>query len=528
MFGMFRATVVASLLLGSLVSADDLIGKNGRAVVKGVMVVEETADRVYYQDKSLKRRAFPRSVVARVRKAPTDVHAYLEQFAAAKDADAVMALAVWAEKRRFKKPVIRSLHKRALELDQNHEAANLALGRVKHEGEWMTPAERETRKEAGEEAAMRAKGLVRYKDQWVPAEDKEKLERGLKKHKGRWMTEAEIKEAQGFVKFEGGWVKKADIEVEKLMGDARKDTGLGSRLQLHQTEHYAVMGDLPPAQMQKLGVTMQRLLAEFLRVFPDGSPENLVPGKYRLFAFRKSGPYQRLTRARFKRLKASGNWSAAYIKQEEHRMRRRLRETSYWVVTPSVMSAHVQMPDPFEGLRAHSVHFGANVLLTRYQRLRFPTWWLNEGIAYYFEKKVTGTIQTFSVDTGSGGKYADAGPIDETKKNPWIDAAKWNSLLTSVVRGNRDTKLSRLKSKNLYQKKNRLTIQDIAKAHSIVEFLIRDDKKKFAAFCKDAKTGEGSTPIEREVNAALKHYKSYDEIDKRWRQYALNGFRVSR
>jgi len=521
------SSVCALLLLAASVSADDLVGANGRAIVSGVMVVGKEGNKYYYKDKSLKRRAFPASVVARVRKEKTDVHVYFEKEAAAKDAEAVMALAAWAEEKRFKDRVLEALYERAVGLDPGHEAANRALGRVRHEGEWMTPAERDARKAAAEEAAMRAKGLVQWKGKWVTPEDKEKLEQGLRKYEGRWMTEAEIKQAQGFVKYKGRWIKKADLEVERLMGDARRDTGLGARLKLHQTPNYAVMGDLPVAQLQKLGGTMERLLGEFVRVFPDASPDKLLEGKHRLFVFRKSRPYQRMTRARFLRVKKKGSHSEGYLQQEERRMKLRLRETSYWVVTPQVMSAHVQMPDPFESMRAHCVHFGANVLATRYERLRFPTWWLNEGLAYYFEKKVTGAIQTFSVDTGMGGKYADAGPLDETKKNPWIDAARWNALLTGIVRGNRDTPLNRIKSKDLYDRKNRLTIQDVAKAHSVVSYLILEDREKFAAFVRDAKNGSG-TPVEREVNAMIKHYGSYDKVDKAWRRFALNGFRMVR
>ena len=45
-------------------------------------------------------------------------------------------------------------------------------------------------------------------------------------------------------------------------------------------------------------------------------------------------------------------------------------------------------------------------------------------------------------------------------------------------------------------------------------------------------TGKGGDPhrnmsdVEAETAAAIKHYKSYREIDKRWKNYALNGFRL--
>jgi len=84
-----------------------------------------------------------------------------------------------------------------------------------------------------------------------------------------------------------------------------------------------------------------------------------------------------------------------------------------------------------------------------------------------------------------------------------------------------------MKGKNLYEADNRLSVQDVAKAHSVVTFLILDDPKKFAAFFRDAKTGSGNE-VEREVAAVIKHYGSYGKIEERWKAYALNGYRIAR
>ena len=521
---MYRLVILA--FLPGLALADDIYSKQGgRVFARDVMVIAE-GEKVVYVDKSLKRRSFPAKMIGRVEKKRCVVHEFVEKQEAAKDATAVAALAVWAVDRKFHKDVIRSLYERALNLDKNNEAANQALGRVQYEGEWMSPAERDARAADDEAAAKRAQGLVKWKDQWVTPEDKEKLDQGLRKYKGRWMTEDEIKESQGLVKYKGKWVKKDDLAVAQLLGPARKDTGLGNQLQLKQSPNYAIMGDLPPDQLAILSKTMERLYMEWVRVFPDAKGSDILDGKHRVYVFRKSRPYRKLVRARFQRLKLEGGVSARFLKHEEARMKMRLRETSFWDVQPVVVSGHVQMPDPFEGLRAHCVHFGANTLATRYTRLRFPTWWMNEGLAYYFEKKVTGSIQTFSADVG-GTKYADQGPGSDNQPSPWLDATRWHSLILGLVRGNRDTKLDRMKGKNLYEKKNRLSVPELAKGYTVVTFLIRDDAKKFAAFYRDAKNGDGNE-VERETSAVIKHYGSYREIDKRWREFALAGFKIVR
>ena len=522
-----RRALPVLLLCVAVAGADDIYGKEGsKPFASDVKIVSE-GEKIVYVDKSLKERSFAKDMVGRIEKRRCDVHECLERLEAAEDGAALVAVAQWAEERKFTKAAVESIYERALGEDPRNEAANVALGRVLYKDEWMTPAQKAEREKLDEEADMAAKGLVRFEDQWVTPEDKQKLEQGLRKHDGRWMTPDEIKESEGFVKHEGKWVKKAELEALKILGPARKDTGLGEQLVVAQTERFLVLGDLPEDQMKDLGASMERLYAEWKRVFPDTDEKLLFGGtKYTLYAFKKSPPYQALVRALFDRLKEEKGHSDAWIKREEERMRSKLRVTSFWDVLPGPHSAHVQMPDPFEGLRSHAAHFASNALATRHARLAFPTWWLNEGLGYYFEKQITGAIQTFSTDVGVA-KYAEQ-PAPDAKGDPWLDAAQWNNLVLQLVRTGRDPQLDKIKGKNLYEAENRLSVQDLAKAHSVVTFLILDDPKKFAAFFKDAKAGGSGGDVEREVAAVIKHYGSYGKIEERWKAYALNGYRLAR
>ena len=149
-------------------------------------------------------------------------------------------------------------------------------------------------------------------------------------------------------------------------------------------------------------------------------------------------------------------------------------------------------------------------------------------MAYYLEKRVTGTIQTFNADVGGEGKYADLGPIENNKANPWLDGSKWPELLSTLVQGGRDPLLDKFKGKTLWGSKNRLTARELAKSWSLVTYMIESDKKKFAAFFEDCKTGPGETDVEREVGAMLKHYGSHRKLEQKWRSYARNGFRLAR
>lgn len=516
------------LLLASVAAADDVLFTSGQTE-SDVKVIEQTAAQVVYVGRNLKPVKMPAAVVRAVTRKRSTIHEYDDRLAAAKDGAGMGALAEWARERKFAKGVVEELWRRTLELDANHEAANLALGRVLHDGAWMTPEERDRRVREGEEAAQRAKGLVPHEGRWVTPEERANLEKGLVLHEGRWMTPDEAKLAQGLVKLpDGRWVRKEDQQIEELLGGARAATGLGEALLLKQTPHYAILGDLAENELVIVAATMDKLFDEWTRLVPDDREANLLPGKHRLYCFKRSPPYQKLVRYLHAEGKRTENWSQAFAQQEEARMKMRLGVTSFWITQPQILSAHVQMPDPFEGLRAHCVHFGANILATRSRNpLRFPTWWLLEGIAYHFEQRVTGTIQTYNAGVGGGG-YADAGPVESAKQNPWLDASRWPQLLLGLVQSNRDTPLETLKGRDLFSEKNQLTTEDLVKAHSVVTFLIEDDARKFAQFFHDAKCGPGSTPVERETAAAIRHYGGYEKIEAAWRRYALNNFRIVR
>ncbi|MHC4953011.1 MAG: hypothetical protein ACYTGZ_03915 [Planctomycetota bacterium] len=543
---MLRVTLPL-VLLALPAAADTLYLKtNGKPVAKDILVVEETDDKYVYLDKSLKRRSYSKSMIGSMTRERTDIHEYKERFEALKGGSEAVELALWAKKKKFGKNVIADTYEKAVELDPANTAAHEALGHVQYKGEWMTPAEREKRIEADEAEAMRAKGLVLHEGEWVTPEDKANLEKGLRKFEGKWLTPDQIKEAQGFVKFGGKWVKKDQLELQKLLGPARRATGLGDRLQLRQTDHYAILGDLPPAQLEILGKQMEKLHAEWLRMFPTArTNRDLLPGKQRVYVFKKARPYQKLCKWVYDQYEKSGSYSKLRMKQEKVRMKMRQRETSFWEIQfqrvneagkeyggaqpDEVMSAHVQMPDPFEAMKAHCIHFGANILATRHDGVRFPTWWLNESLAYYFEIKLTGSAQTFSLSVGGGGgDYAKNVPVLEGQKNPWLDSANWQAKLLTMAREGRDPKLERFKGKGLFDSKNRLTAKDLAKGWSVVTYLSLDNAKKFAAFVHDAKTGPGSDAVEREVSAVIKHYGSYRKIEEGWRKYALNNYRIPR
>ena len=301
---MIRSILLFAFVCGASL-ADDIYAKQGTSpMAKDVIVLEQTSDKIHYLDKRLKKRALSMAMVGRVERKRCVLHEYKDKEGAAKTADEFMALAAWAKSRKFHKDVLRLTHERALAVDPNHEGANLALGRVRYKGEWMTPVQRTERMGQDADAEKRAKGLVEYRGEWITREDKARLERGLVKYKGAWMTQDQMKREMGYVKHDGKWVRKDDLAVLQLVGPARKATGLGDRLKLVQTTHCVVMGDLPPENLKQLADSMERLLAEWYRLWPKAKDTDLVAGKYRLYVFKKNRPYQKLVKAEYAKLKA--------------------------------------------------------------------------------------------------------------------------------------------------------------------------------------------------------------------------------
>lgn len=148
-----------------------------------------------------------------------DAKAELEKKLAAidkKDANALFGVALWAEQNNLKTDSKRLLRD-VIKINPDHAEARSLLGYEKFGEKWLTKREIEREKAKAEEAAMAAKGLKKWKDQWVPAEDYEKLEKGLVKYEGadgvKWVSpEQKERLEKGMQLVDGVWLSKEDME----------------------------------------------------------------------------------------------------------------------------------------------------------------------------------------------------------------------------------------------------------------------------------------------------------------------------
>jgi len=137
----------------------------------------------------------------------------------AKDATQLFQLAQWADTNNLKTDSKRLL-RQVIKLDTDHAEARALLGYEKYEGKWLTKREIDREKAKSEEAEKAKLGLKKWKGEWVPAEDYERLEKGLVPHTvdgvKKWMTPVEKERLEkGMTLFNGVWVTPEELEHMK-------------------------------------------------------------------------------------------------------------------------------------------------------------------------------------------------------------------------------------------------------------------------------------------------------------------------
>src|SRR5262249_46950755 len=213
------------LVASAALARADVVELEGGGRLEGKIVAED-ADSITLEA-SFGRQVIRRDRITKIERGPTAKEELATREAALKPgaADQWWELAEFARTHNMKKDRERLLDK-VLAADPLHEAANLAKGRVKHEGRWMTPAERDQALKSAEDATMRAKGLVPFGDKWVTPDEKAHLEQGLVRVGNKWMTEEQAKAAQGLAKVGDRWLPADEAEAVGRAEGFAKETGL--------------------------------------------------------------------------------------------------------------------------------------------------------------------------------------------------------------------------------------------------------------------------------------------------------------
>jgi hypothetical protein len=465
-------------------------------------VVEDGAERVVIETTFDGRKELPRATVKRV---DTSVPPLREQLdyrtKSATDAKSLLDAAAWAKSKGFKDEVV-ALHERVIALEPENARARKALGHVKVGGKWMTPKEKEAAEAASREAEMKAKGLVFHDGRWMPPEEKDALERGLRKDGDAWVTEDEWHRRRGERKVGGQWVRVG--EAEGRARAAALSRAIGTPLQAMWGPHLDVFHEIPAADAKIVLEAAEKAFLLLADLLAPG-PEPLHDLRVQILLFDKATPY-----ANFVEHFAKEQGIAA-IKGQENWSRMAARQKSFWWPDPVATTAQYAFPNPVKNLASGVVHNLATILVTKHRfNYRFASPWLQEGLAYWTEAGALGYSDTYTI--GRGGE-------DPGDPAPWQDAKRWRLALKGAVSAGRDPAVPRLADA---QSIEAFGLVELVKAWSVVDLLVRLDRKKFKAFVDGTKTR--GTPEEDALKAAYGF--DYRGLENRWRQFVEAGFQT--
>ncbi|MFH1421308.1 MAG: DUF1570 domain-containing protein [Planctomycetota bacterium] len=175
---LFLLIILLVIAASSVSLAETIYMKNGRKI-EG-QVIKETMDKLIVKTK-FGEVELDKMEIDRIDREKSPVELYEEKAKKCGTADEHYKLAVWCKENSLEREMNKEFEK-VIELSPDHENARKELGYQKHEGKWLT-----------EDEIMESKGLIKWQGTWIPEEEYQNM---LKK---------KIKDAQSKLKkeFEG-------------------------------------------------------------------------------------------------------------------------------------------------------------------------------------------------------------------------------------------------------------------------------------------------------------------------------------
>lgn len=429
----------------------------------------------------------------------------LEQ--AGKDVAALTDLAAWAKAKGFGKEVD-VVWEKVVDADPKNVKAHKALGHVLVGAAWMTPEQKAAAEKAAEEAALRAKGLVPYQGRWVTPEEKEALEKGLMKDGDEWVSEDEWHRRRSETKVDGKWIRVGEEQGKARAAALSK--ALSVTLVPLWGPHVDVYHELKPEDGQAVLAAAEKAWDAFASIVKPGEKDGLLGLRVEVACFEKAPAY-----ARYSQKFADEN-EVAKINGLENWATQAGRQRGWWWPHPTAATGQYFFPNTLKALQSGVAHNLVAVWLTRWRfNWQFSRSWLREGLAYAVEMRAIGYSQSYTV--GKGGA-AGADPAT------WQDSAKWKDSLKALVAASQDTPAGRLLP--IKDEQNQLTLPDLVKCWSLVDFLAKRDPAKFRTFLAATKIRAKATENERTDEDALREAFGIDAraLEAAWRAWVQAGF----
>ena len=417
----------------------------------------------------------------------------------------------WARKAGFKDE-LQSILEAIIALTPADVRARKKLGHNKVDGAWMSPEEEAAHKAKLIEDEMIAKGLVKHEGKWVTPEEKEAIEKGLIKDGDEWITKEEWHERRGEVLVDGKWIRLGEAEGKAWVQQVITDNRL--KLTYHWGPHFDCASEVAPPLAKRVLAACEASWREAWRVLAptDDDYGTGIGERIQLALFKKSPSYVRFAGWFNKQADIESitpGWGRSIKRQPSF----------YWPHPERVIASYVfpNTDKTFVSIVNHNVGL---IMLTRYRfNVRFPSEWLQEGFAYYLEMATAKYSLSFSL--GSGASTAgggETGPI-------WVDSAKWKTGLKGLVDKGQDPPMKRLARMGF----DAIGYPELVKSWSVVDYLIKWDKKRFKKFVDLSKVRDNEGEVANEEEALREAYGvGYRQLDKKWRAYVQGGFRINK
>ncbi len=487
----FRATplgILAFVAVAAVASADTITFKDGRTL-EG-KIVSDDGETVTFKTR-FGTQSVSRRDIAKLERGLTLLDEYKKRKEALKkdDLDSRLELAEWCRSNKLMTEM-KEVYRTVLAIDPNHPIANRELGRVQVNGVWYATSELDKVKEA----ENLARGLVKYKGEWIPKEDAEKLEQGLKKVGDVWMSADEEMEAKGFVKADGKWVRPE--EKERLEVEQRVESALGFKPSVVFSSHFTVVTLLGNDHAKEISSRAEEVYRLFGLSFENKPDAQFWAGRVQLYVLDRKSNYEDFVN--FLDRIVPG------VARDDEERKRYMRAAGFLQTGGKVRLAGTSIEkDKFQLNQID--HMVSHFLLTSYVGNVPP--WLYEGFASWMEVKFD---QASRVHCTTKTSYGDRTDIADKVSS----SASWPELIKESVTSKTDTPFGAILGIPL----NQLDYEHLSKSWSIISMLIETNKDGFISFCRHLRSGDQQKALKSGLGATA------EEIDEKWREWVLKKY----
>lgn len=409
------------------------------------------------------------------------------------DAAGHVALARWAEEQKMRKEA-RELWGIVVRLEPDNAPAHQALGHVRFEGAWYSPAEAERLRELD----YTSRGFVRYEGEWIHADELA----------GRQLAQREKarkdKEAAREAEAEGPAIPDPSSISDEIVFEADNALARQCRVEIEDaigvtpltlvTEHFVFVSTLDAETTRELAIKAEVTIRWVFRFFENSERMRPWSGKGRYYLLDNASNYEDFV---------------SYIVPKHIKDERFLKFLQASQARGEIMGMSARAErTPFAADFDHENTPWDNLIHTKVSTYCLENYcgtvpaWLRTGWAAFVEFQFTGASRVRSLTNTSYGGRADL--ADKAG-----DSAHWTDLLLDAVEYEEDTHFVTFKNRGL----NQLDYMDLSKSWSIITFLVQTRKAGFVDFCRKLRRSNQDEAFHKAFGA------DHEAIDTLWREW---------